>query len=452
MNPAISLRSLSKFCLVSGAIATTTLFSSVLPIFSSAANAAFHDSPKAVLDEAWQIVNQEYVDDTYNHIDWQTVRQTLLGQDYASSEQAYAALRQALRQLNDPYTRFLDPQQYAELTDQTSGEVSGVGLKLQRDEAARKIVVVEALPDSPAARAGIEAGDQILMVDGQSADLMSVEAVSQLIRGEEGSQVTLTVAGRAGQGRRQTIILTRALIEVETVQYALKAENDTRIGYIYLSEFNAHATEQMQEAIAQLEQEGVEAFVLDLRGNPGGLLLSSIEIGRMWLQRGSIVRTVDRFGNDDEISANRTALTALPLAVLVDNRSASSSEILTGALQDNGRATVVGTTTFGKALVQQLHALSDGSGIAVTVAHYYTPNGTDISRKGITPDIEVDLTANQVRQLRANPDLLATTSDPQYARAIAVLSETVLVNRRQNQPNQPTLLETANPSQLGRGI
>ncbi|NJM85348.1 MAG: peptidase S41, partial [Leptolyngbyaceae cyanobacterium RM2_2_21] len=200
------------------------------------------------------------------------------------------------------------------------------------------------------------------------------------------------------------------------------------------------------------EQEGVEAFVLDLRGNPGGLLLSSIEIGRMWLQRGSIVRTVDRFGNDDEISANRTALTALPLAVLVDNRSASSSEILTGALQDNGRATVVGTTTFGKALVQQLHALSDGSGIAVTVAHYYTPNGTDISRKGITPDIEVDLTANQVRQLRANPDLLATTSDPQYARAIAVLSETVLVNRRQNQPNQPTLLETANPSQLGRGI
>ncbi|WP_346291829.1 carboxyl-terminal processing protease CtpB [Sphaerothrix gracilis] len=452
MNPALNFRYLSQLCLVSGAIAAATVFSPVFPALSSSASETFQDSPKAVLDEAWQIVNRDYVDGDFNHVDWQVVRQTLLERDYSSSAEAYAALRQALRQLNDPYTRFLDPEQYTELTDQTAGEISGVGLRLQRDSAARKIIVVETIEGSPAEQAGIRAGDHLLMVDGRSTDLLTVEAVSQLIRGEEGSQVTLTIAGRNGQGERQSVILTRTLIAVDTVQYAVKAESDTRIGYIRLAEFNAHATEQMEAAIAQLLEQEVDAFVLDLRGNPGGLLQSSIEISRMWLQRGSIVRTVDRSGNDDQITANRTALTELPLAVLVDGRSASSSEILTGALRDNGRATVIGSTTFGKALVQSLHGLSDGSGLAVTVAHYYTPNGTDISRKGITPDIEIDLTARQVQQLQANPDLLATNSDPQYARAIAVLSETVLVNRQQGQPLQPVLLEAPEPSQLGRGI
>jgi len=177
--------------------------------------------------------------------------------------------------------------------------------------------------------------------------------------------------------------------------------------------------------------------VLDLRGNPGGLLQASVEIARMWLDTGKVVRTTDRQGSNEEFAANRTALTKLPLAVLVDGNSASASEILSGALQDNRRATVIGSQTFGKALVQSVHSLSDGSGIAVTIAHYYTPNGTDISHKGITPDIKLDLTSDQEKRLAAEPNLRASNNDPQYKRAIAALESGVFARPMQGQPTKP---------------
>jgi carboxyl-terminal processing protease len=202
----------------------------------------------------------------------------------------------------------------------------------------------------------------------------------------------------------------------------------------------------MESAIRSLTSQGVEGFVLDLRGNPGGLLMASIDIGRMWLQHGPIVRTQDRKGTDEAISANRTALTQLPLTVLVDRRSASSSEILTGALRDNNRAMVVGTPTFGKALVQSLHGLADGSGLTVTVAHYYTPNGTDISRRGITPDVAVEISDRQRSELFANPSRLGTEADTQYLRALQVLEQTIAtqaVNRPTSQ--QLGLVEQTSP-------
>ena len=186
--------------------------------------------------------------------------------------------------------------------------------------------------------------------------------------------------------------------------------------------------DQMRRAIQDLGNQKVEGYVLDLRGNPGGLLQASIDISRMWMDRGSIVRTVDRKGNNEEIANNRTSLTKLPLVVLVDGNSASSSEILTGALKDNGRATVVGSQTFGKALVQSVHSLSDGSGLAVTIAHYYTPKGTDISHKGITPDVKIDLSDEQRQKLASNPKLVATKDDPQYARALATLQKVALTS------------------------
>ena len=450
MKQSASCSCLSRLCFLNGAIATSILLSSFIPTIFSSASATLNDSPKAVLDEAWQIVNYEYVDETFNQTDWQAIRQSLLGQEYTSRQQAYSALRRALRSLNDPYTRFLDPEEYNELTDQTSGEVSGIGLCLRRDAKTGSILVVETLVNSPAEQAGIQAGDRVLMVDGQSTRTMTVEAVSELIRGETDTQLTLTIVGR--NERQQTLILTRALIEVPNVHYSIKEQNGARIGYIRLSEFSAHASEQMEAAINDLVKEQVEAFVLDLRGNPGGLLYASIEISRMWLQRGSIVRTVDRAGQSDEITANRTALTHLPLAVLVDGQSASSSEILTGALRDNGRATVVGSPTFGKALVQSLHSLSDGSGIAVTVAHYFTPNGIDISRKGITPDIQIDLTDGQRRQFNSNPDLLATEVDPQYMEAVSALESTILVNRDAAPSHNSQPISSEGLHQMGRNL
>ncbi len=418
-----------------GAIATTATVSLFGPVWCSSVRAALQDSPKAVVDEVWQLVNREYVDGTFNHVNWQATRQTLLSKSYTSKEQAYAAIRVALARLGDPYTRFLDPKQYVALTDQTSGEMSGVGIRMELNQKTKRLTVVEALEKSPALKAGIKAGDQILAVDGKSTLGMKVEDASKLIRGKANSPVTLRI-GRQGQSNFD-VKLTRAQLELATVHYTLKQEGSKRVGYISLREFSSNAPEQMRRAIADLTRQQVDGFVLDMRGNPGGLLDASIQIGRMWLENGAIVRTVDRVGDSEQMTANHTALTKKPLVVLVDSNSASASEILSGALQDDRRAVVVGSQTFGKALVQSVHSLSDGSGVAVTVAHYFTPKGTDINHKGITPDIKIDLTDAQLRQLATNPDLIATQVDPQYARAIAVLAANSFAQFPQNQPLKP---------------
>ncbi|NEQ99286.1 MAG: PDZ domain-containing protein [Cyanothece sp. SIO2G6] len=427
--------------LLGGAIATgTTLFSFLLPITNPSGIAALHNSPKAILDEAWQIINAEYVDPDFNQLDWQVVRTELLGRDYTSVEQAYDALQDVLEELDDPYTRFMDPDQYEELTNQTSGEFSGVGLRLTVPEETGILTVVEALVGSPADKAGLAAGDRILAIEGVATEGMNVQESANLMRGEVGTPLNLTVASGDDNAEGIEISLIRARLELPTVHYSSQQEGQTAIGYIRLTEFSAHAPEQMAEAIADLTTEAaVDAFILDLRGNPGGLLSSSIDISRMWLADGAIVQTIDRHGDSEEVFANGTALTELPLAVLVDGYSASSSEIVTGALADNERAVVVGHKTFGKALVQAVHSLSDGSGLAVTVAHYYTPDGTDISQRGITPDIVVTMTLEQQQRLASEPSLLGTYGDPYYRQALEALQPAILANWRRTELSQTPL-------------
>jgi carboxyl-terminal processing protease len=420
MNPSAKRHSPLQVALIGGAIASTASLSVFGSVWCHSVRAALQDSPKAIVDEVWQLVNREYVDSSFNKQDWIAIRQNLLGKDYSSREQAYVAIRQALEKLGDPYTRFMDPKQYEALTNQTSGEVSGIGIRMELNEKNKRLTVVEAIENSPALKAGVKAGDQILAIDGKSTELMKADDASKLIRGKSGTAVTLRL-GREGQSPFD-VKLTRATIEVPTVRYTLKQEGKRRIGYIRLREFSAHASSQMRRAIRNLNAQKVDGFVLDLRSNPGGLLQASIEIARMWLDNGAIVKTVDRKGGSDTTKANHTAMTNRPLVILVDNNSASASEILTGALKDNNRAIVVGSQTFGKALVQSVHELTDGSGVAVTIAHYYTPKGTDINHKGIAPDIKLDLTEAQQRQLAANPDLLGTQNDPHYTRALSILS------------------------------
>ena len=325
----------------------------------------------------------------------------------------------------------MNPKDYQALTSQTSGEVSGIGIRMEINKATGLLTVVEALENSPALNAGIQQGDVIVAIDGKYTKNMKIEDASKLIRGKVGSSINLRLE-RLLIGAFE-VKLTRATIEVPTVRYTLRREGNRQVGYIRLQEFSSHAAEQMERAIRKLNASEVDGFVLDLRGNPGGLLNASIEIARMWLDRGAIVRTEDRKGGSQLTKANKTALTNRPLVVLVDGNSASASEILTGALKDNNRATVIGSKTFGKALVQSVHELADGSGVAITIAHYYTPKGTDINKKGITPDIEMDLTASQQRNLASNPTLLGTNRDPHYSRALSILSNNYFASPSQNQ-------------------
>ena len=303
--------------------------------------------------------------------------------------------------------------------------MSGVGMQLKQEELSKAIIVVDVVENSPALKGGLLPGDQIKEIDGKSTSGLSVSAAAKLIRGDVGTKVVLRVL-RNGD-REFDVTLTRARIELKAVSYDLKQEGNQHIGYIRLQEFSAHAGEQMERAIEDLNNQNPDGYVLDLRGNPGGLLRVSIDIARMWMNKGAIVSTVNRDGDRQEVRANRSALTNKPTVVLVDGDSASASEILAGALKDNGRAKVIGDQTFGKALVQSVHSLSDGSGLAVTIAHYYTPKGTDISKKGVTPDVVINSTDSQKRRLYRRPEAIATNSDPYYARAINLLKNKILL-------------------------
>jgi carboxyl-terminal processing protease len=411
------------------AIATTAL----IAYTGSSVKAAFEDSPKTLVDEVWQIVHGEFVDRGFNHVDWLKQRQVLLKQDYADNKAAYTAIRESLKTLGDPYTRFLNPEEFAELTSQTSGELSGIGIRLALDEKTSDLTVVEPIANSPADKGGIKAGDKILAIDGKPTSLMSLEQASAEIKGEVGTQINLKVS-RLGQ-KAFDITLVREQIELPSVDYTLNEAGQTKVGYIKLDEFSSHAAEQMEKAIEDLNQKQVKGFVLDLRGNPGGLLFSSVEIARMWLKEGAIVSTIDRKGGNQKFSANGKSLTDLPLVILVDRYSASASEILAGALKENGRATIVGTRTYGKGTVQSVHSLSDGSGLAVTIARYYPPSGEDINHKGIAPDISVDLTAEQQMSFSVNPSLWGTEADPQYSKALQILQQGASANKPESSPS-----------------
>ncbi|MEA5533845.1 carboxyl-terminal processing protease CtpB [Crocosphaera sp. XPORK-15E] len=419
MNNCIKRLSLNHPLLWGGIVATISLHSFTSPALSAPQPEVLEDNPKAMVDEMWQIVNNEFVDRNFNRVDWQEKRRELLSQDYANPKQAYKAIRDALKDLGDPYTRFLPPNEFSVLTSQTSGELSGVGVRLALDKRTSQLYVVEAVRNSPAMEAGLKRGDRLIRINGKPTALMTLDQAQEEITGEVGTEVSLQLSRRE-KGVFQ-VTLKRAQIEIASVTYYLKEDEKHRIGYIKLDEFSSHAAEQMKQAIEELGQQQVSGFILDLRGNPGGLLFSSVDIARLWLQKGEIVSTIDRKGGDRHFSANGTSITDLPLVILVDEGSASASEILTGALKENGRATIVGTTTYGKGTVQSVHSLSDGSGLAVTIARYYPPSGTDINHKGINPDVYLDLTMDQQVQLRNDPTLMGTDADPQYNRALSIL-------------------------------
>ncbi len=387
--------------------------------------AVFRESPKEVIDEVWQVINHDYVDGTFNGVDWRAVRSQYLNRNYNSTDEAYTAVREMVEQLGDPYTRFMDPEQFKSMQIDTSGELTGVGIQISQDEETKQITVISPIEGSPAADMGIRAQDVILQVDGQSTEGMDINEVVGLIRGPVDSEVVLTISRNS---QEMNFTIKRARIELHPVRFSHHSAPTGDIGYIRLTQFSSNAASEMRSAIRELNNQNVAGYILDLRFNPGGLLYSSAEIARMWMDQGEIVSTVDRKGVVDRLTTGRRGkLTDKPLVVLVDGGSASASEILAGALQDNQRAVLVGTKTFGKGLVQSVHPLGDGSGLAVTIAKYYTPSGRDINKKGIEPDITVQLTDEQQESLTR--EKVGTPEDPQYIKALSVLNEQILAQR-----------------------
>ncbi|QKQ73361.1 S41 family peptidase [Nostoc sp. TCL240-02] len=378
-------------------------------------------TPQKLVDEVWQILDKNYVDANFNHQDWKAIRQQYLSRSYSSKKEAYGAIQEMVAKLGDRYTEFYDPQEFKALNSDISGNLSGVGLELAENEKTKALTVIAPIEGTPAFKAGILPGDLIVQINGQITQGMKIEDAVKRILGPVGTKVVLTIK-RGSQS--QTFQLTRANIAIHPVTYNTQTTAVGKIGYIRLPEFTQTAPAQMHRAIEALEKQQVQGYVLDLRSDPGGLLDASLQIASMWLKQGAIVSLVNRDQVKDSYNASGHPLTNKPLVILVDKGSASASEILSGALQDDKRATLVGTRTFGKGLVQAVEPLDDGSGLKLTIAKYYTPKGRDINHIGIAPDINVELSEAQQQALVENRTL-GTLADPQYASAVADLSKLI---------------------------
>lgn len=367
-------------------------------------------TPVEMYDNVWRLINSKYVDQTNNEQDWKKWRHKY-DNVIQTDEDAYVAIDTMVASLNDPYTKFLNPKEFQEETSSIKGSLKGIGIQIGMKDG--KLMVIAPIEDTPAEKAGLLADDEILAIDGKSTKGITVDKAADQIRGEEGTQVTLLIK-RKGIEEPKSYTITRAEIEIKSVTQ--KVPTDTKIPddicYIRLSSFiSRNASNEVKEII--LNNSDKKSFILDLRSNPGGLLSNAIYISDMFLNGGDIVSTVDRDGYKETQKASASLLTTKPLVVLLNKGSASASEIFSGAMKDNKRAILVGTQSFGKGLVQEINKLPNNSGINITIQKYLTPSGTDIHKKGITPDVVVELTDEQIK----NKD------DAQLKKAIEIAHE-----------------------------
>lgn len=287
--------------------------------------------------------------------------------------------------INDPYAAYYSEEEYNSLMDSTEGIYYGIGAYLQLDTERLYPKITGIIKNSPAEDSSLRVDDYIIKVDDVDIYDMDLSEAVALIKGPENTEVTLTIV-RLNTGEQFEETLTRRKVESPTVNYEML---DNKIAYIQIEEFDMVTPDQFAESLAEARANKMKALIIDLRGNPGGSLAAVVDIGKMLLPKGLIVYTEDKYGQRVEYKSKGEHVIDVPLVVLVDGNSASASEILAGAIKDYGVGTLMGTTTFGKGIVQKILSLGDGSAVKLTVSHYYTPNGNDIHKVGIEPDIEV---------------------------------------------------------------
>jgi carboxyl-terminal processing protease len=404
----------------------------------SNANAQAKNNPSTLIDEVWQIVDRDYLfANTQDRTKWQAIRSQYTQTRPKTTEELHETIRSMLKTLNDRFTVFLDPIEFQARRSKFDDLFFGVGLELCRDGETNQIAVVSAIRNTPAFQAGILSQDTIVKIDGQSTLGLDIKKAARLIRGRNGTTVKLTVQRNPGQ--LLEFKLVRRQTPIRSVEAKAIAKNNS-VGYIRLKNFTKGSPAEMSTAIRTLAAQGAKGYILDLRENGGGLISSAISIARMWINEGKLYSDKNRQGQQENYLANRTAITNKPLVVLIDGSSASASEILAGALQDNRRAQLVGSTTFGKGVGQDDYPLANGGGLWVTTFRFYTPNGKAIDKVGIQPDVpvrptvgqqilinwsinetQVKMTKAQIRAITTDRARVATAADPQYVRAFQAL-------------------------------
>jgi carboxyl-terminal processing protease len=349
------------------------------------AGLALSDAQQLVV-ETWRLVNQSYLDPAqFERIHWRRLRQRALEQPISSSDDAYRAVETMLSPLGDPYTRLLRPQDYAALQSTNQGTVNGVGLQLAARESDQAVVVIAPLDDSPAAEAQILSGSEVLSVNGVATADLGLDGTAAALRGPSGSTVLVTL--RDGSDEPRELELERRQVDLHPVRSKRLRVNGHTLGYLRITQFAEPVPEQVSEALRDLQDQAIEGLILDLRNNTGGLVSAGLAVADALLDNRPIVVTEERDGLASPQQSGPGQLFDGPTITLVNSGTASASEILAGALQDNGRSRLVGGRTFGKGLIQTLIPLSDSSGLAVTVARYLTPSGRDIQNEGIEPDL-----------------------------------------------------------------
>lgn len=325
-----------------------------------------------------------------------------------------AAIKGMTQSLNDPYTVFMNSDEYQSFTEQSEGHFVGIGAQLGvKDD---KVTVVAPIEGSPAEKAGLKAGDVILKVDGKELEEVNVEKTVAMIKGEQGKPVTLTVSREGSDYIDITIV--RDVVKIISVKGELI---DNNIGYIQIASFDEDVAKDFKEKIVELKNQGMKGMILDLRGNPGGFLNEAVKVASEFIPKGKVITyTIDKYGNKQESKSIGGDAEGMPLVILIDGGSASASEVVTGALRDYEAGTTIGTTSFGKGVVQQLIEFKDGNGgLKVTTSKYYTPNGENIHKVGIKPDIEVEI-PEELSQKEYDRSI-----DPQFNKGLEVIKEKI---------------------------
>lgn len=337
---------------------------------------------------------------------WNLVKENFYKQPVSDKDLFYGAMRGMVAASGDRYTVFFDPEEAEQFSSALAGTFSGIGAELGVKDGF--LVIVAPLPDSPAERAGLLAGDKILAIDQVETTGMAVDQAVLKIRGEEGTDVTLTVS-HDGMQDAEEVVITRSVITIDSVKWSI---DENGIATVNIYTFNQDTNGLFNEAVNELLSKDAKGIVLDLRSDPGGFLTAAIDVASAWIGYQPVVLEKQQEETQAYPGVSAPRLAGIPTVVLVDGGSASASEIVAGALQDYGLATLVGTQTFGKGSVQDYRDLPDGSSVKITIAQWFTPKGRTIHETGITPDVTVEYTKEDADAKR----------DPQKEKALEVLS------------------------------